>query len=237
MNDNDLERRLRAESGPRERGYIPAQMPSTLDDGGSSTRRQRMVHAPILLLAAVAGVIVVAAAARLLGGGAPLVGSGSPTSQPSASLEATPSSSAEPTTEPGTCAPNDLSYAAEPWGGAAGSRGTVLNARRSDPATTCYLPLAIEVTIRDAAGSVVISGIAPPMEVDSILIHRGGPAISVVWSNWCGPAIARPLSLEISFGASEPFPVGVAEGGDDPVPPCLGADESQLSVTLAVIVD
>ena len=27
MNDNDLERRLRAESGPREQGYVAAELP------------------------------------------------------------------------------------------------------------------------------------------------------------------------------------------------------------------
>src|SRR5437773_8052729 len=115
MNDQDLERELRSQRGPREDGYTPTRLPMTLDDGTTAGPRRSLVpRAALFAGAALAGALAVAVVAGILSGPGPDVGSGgSPSAQATALL-------------PGDCGPSDVALSAEPWGGAAGSRGTVV---------------------------------------------------------------------------------------------------------------
>ena len=237
MTDNDLERRLRAETGPIEQGYVPSQLPTTLD-AESERRPSRAARLAVLVPAVVAGVVVVAVATLVLSsnlddGGIAAGGSPTPTASPFGPTYSASPSSPDPT----SCQVSKVELTAEEWGGAAGSRGTVVTVRPNPGAAGCQLPLKMNVTIRDAAGSVVASGSAPELGADSVPLLRG-LAITVLWSNWCGPSIADPVTMEIQFdGWSAPAAVDVAAGGDSPVPPCMGEGETHLSVMPAVVID
>jgi hypothetical protein len=54
--------------------------------------------------------------------------------------------------------------------------------------------------------------------------------VGVAWSNWCDPAPAGPVGLELQLDGSSWTPVP-ASGGADPVPPCMGSAATSLSVT------
>ena len=118
MSDNDLERRLRSESGPREQGYAPSPLPEAPDAAAGAPRRGGMMRGALVLGTVAAGVLAVLAASALMSPGAPNGGVG-------AGETSTPRATASPP-EPAACQPIDLEMVAEPWGGAAGSRGTVV---------------------------------------------------------------------------------------------------------------
>src|SRR6187402_722919 len=124
MNDNDLERRLRAETGPREQGYAPSQLPETPDAAPGAPRRSHFMRGALVLGTVAAGVLAVLAASALMSPGAPNGGVG-------AGGTSTSEATASPR-EPAACQPMDLELTAEPWGGAAGSRGTVVTISLAD---------------------------------------------------------------------------------------------------------
>jgi len=219
MNDNDLERRLRAESGPREQGYVPSQLPATVETGPPDGRPSRALRLAILVPAVVAGVAVVAIAAALLNGSVPDgVGAGG-TSTPILS----PTGRA-----PVYCQTNDVQITAEPWGGAAGSRGTVVTVRLAAGRYPCLFAPVPGARI-DAQGAPLVESEAAGMDATRT-IEAGMPAeFSVTWSNWCGEP-HDTVNLVVLSGGVE-YPVGVPQG-IGAVPPCMGENmPSTLSVT------
>jgi hypothetical protein len=221
MNDNDLERRLRAESGPREQGYNASQLPASqsIEHGA---RRSRPMRGIALAGAVAAGVLVVAASASLFGGNPrdSGVGSGGETSTPVPS--ATQSS-------PVACQPADVALTAEPWGGAAGSRGTIVTVRLADGGTTCLF--ANEPGAQLATESDVLVSIDGMNAQTSPMDSGQERSFAVTWSNWCGSEITEPVTLSLRSG-DVAFPVTVPDGAD-PVPPCNGENApSTLEVTV-----
>lgn len=225
MNDNDLERRLRAESGPREQGYAPSQLPATLESE-PDRRPSRAVRLAVLLPAAMAGILVVVAAGAFISSiGPDGAGSGgSPTGSPS--VQPTPS---QPGTAP-PCTAADFAWFADPWGGAAGSRGTTVLMRGVASLESCRIDGSVAVVLRDSNGvSVVMTNAA-----SSHVTVTGGSVfeMGVAWSNWCGDEPPQPIELSLTLPGDATAVLPGADSGDIPVPPCNGpAQPSSLSVT------
>jgi hypothetical protein len=240
MNDKDLERQLRSQRGPRERGYQPADLPATLNEGGATRGPSPLVRAAVLVPALAAGVIAVVVAGVLLrGNGTGNVGGGVTTPPPSATASeyvATqqPSATAPDDGEPIACAADDLAFADEPWGGAAGSRGTVITVSLEDGRPACLVSTGVSGRIADANGTVLVSNARVLMRFPNVVIRPGDQfTIGVSWSNWCGEAPARPLSLEIQVD-NIPTWIVVSDPVSTPtVPPCMGENSpGNLSLTL-----
>jgi hypothetical protein len=226
MNDNDLERKLRSQLGPREEGYSPTHLPMSLDaDGARASRPSRLLRVAVFVPVVVAGALAVGVVSGILAGPGPN-GFGS-------SGSAAPSASSTPIASAGTgaCAPQDLVLTAEPWGGAAGSRGTVVTIRLASGQTACTVPSQLGASMLDANGQTVDTSVSDLPGNPSIRLEPGSRlTVGISWSNWCAGEIARPLSLTL-LTRSATFPVSVPDGAD-PVPPCLGDQESSsLSVT------
>lgn len=224
MNDEDLERELRSQHGPREGGYAPAPLPVTLD-GASVTvaRPSRLPRAGLVVGAALAGALAVAVIAGIFSASDSGVG-GTDSASPSASA----STQAE-----GSCAPMDVAFSAEPWGGAAGSRGTTVTIALAGGRYACSFPRGVTAQIADANGTVLLTASAPPA-AGSVTLEPGGAfALSVVWSNWCAADVAAPVTLSLTpDGWASPVPVAAPAGGPDIPPPCSGAGSpSTLYVT------
>lgn len=225
MNHNDLERELRSQHGPREAGYTPAILPMTLAERPAPTvAPSRLVRTGLLVGVGIAGALAVAVVAGILSspGSGPEVGSENSTA-PSAEATARP---------PAPCGLQDVALAAEPWGGAAGSRGTVVTVSLARGRYPCALPSAVDAQVVDANGVQLITGRAPST-AGSVALEAGASyTIGVAWSNWCGEAPAVPLNLWVAFGSGPPRVVGAP--GSVPasaVPPCLGDGASTLSLT------
>jgi hypothetical protein len=230
MNDDNLERELRSQRGPREAGYMPMPLPMTPDEGPVASRRpSRLPPAVMLVAAGAAGALAVAIASGFFSGpgSGPEVGAGS----------ASPSTAQSPAALP-SCGIADVAFNAEPWGGAAGSRGTTVYLSLAAGREPCSLAHSWDVTaeISDANGVLLVSGTSPvfrPPSIPTIDLEPGAAYISsIAWSNWCGndPAAPVRLSLEL-LGRLAAVAVDVP-AGVNPVPPCNGATEpSSLSVT------
>jgi len=218
MNDQDLERDLRTQRSPREEGYVPARLPMTLDEAPVASRGSRLPRAVMLVGAGVAGALAVAIAAGLFSGSDPGVGSTESTS-PSA-VASTPVSGG------GACGPQDVSLTAEPWGGAAGSRGTVVTLALAAGRDACTLGKGMAAEVADANGSVLVTTGAAQAGGSVDLVPGDSFTIGVTWSNWCEAAPAAPVTLALRMSGWESFAtVAVANGGLDPVPPCMGSAE------------
>ena len=217
MNDNDLEAQLRSQRGPREEGYTPMALPNSLEGehvpgGGPSP----VLRAALFVGAAAAGALAIAVVAGVFSGRSPDVGSGSPS----------PSEAAN------ACAISDVALSAEPWGGAAGSRGTVVTITLAAGHSSCQLAGPVTVVINDANGTPVISATSDRTG-GSVLLEQGAAyTVGIAWSNWCMGPPAAPLGIALSIPGWA-SPSSIATGGvDDPVPPCNGpGSPSVLSVT------
>lgn len=229
MNDKDLERELRSQHGPREEGYVPTQLPMTLGaEHAGNSGPSWLLRAAVFVPVAVAGALAVGVVSGMLNGTEPApngFGSSGP---------ASPSASSTPVASTGTgaCGTQDVIFSAEPWGGAAGSRGTVVTVTLAPDRDHCQLPSPLGASITNADGQPVVSssqnlGGRPVwvwLEPGSAL------TVGVTWSNWCAGEIAQPVSLTL-LSSGVTFAVDVPDGAD-PVPPCLGDQEpSSLSVT------
>ena len=220
MSDNDLERDLRSQRGPREEGYAPAGLPMTLEDRPArAARLSRLPRAAMFAGVAIAGALAVALVAGIFSGSGPDVGSGSESPSAAASAPAV-----------GDCVPMDVAFSAEPWGGAAGSRGTVVTVSLADGRYPCALGGRVAGLISDANGAVLVSGQSAAAAAVN-LEPDGSFTVGVAWSNWCGADPAAPVSLSLKFeGWAAAVPVNTPT--DAPVPPCNGAGApSSLSVT------
>ncbi|MGZ6299890.1 MAG: hypothetical protein ACXWMN_05295 [Candidatus Limnocylindria bacterium] len=215
MNDNDLEHELRSQPGPREDGYAPMPLPMTLDDGSAARPGSSLLpRAAMFAGVALAGALAVAVVAGIFSGPNPGVG-GTASASPSAEASAA---------SPGSCGPADIVLSAEPWGGAAGSRGTVVTVSLAAGREACTLGKGLAAQVADANGSVLATtpDSAPGGPVS--VVPGASFTIGIRWSNWCAAAPAAPVTLALKMSGWESFtPVTIPTGGDDPVPPCLGS--------------
>ena len=232
MNDHDLERDLRTQHGPREEGYTPARLPMTLGEVPvASGVPSRLPRAAMLVGAGLAGALAVAIASGAFSGPGPGVGA-SDSASPSASASPSPSAAAStpaastPAAGSGACGPQDVSLVAEPWGGAAGSRGTVVTLALAEGHEACMLGKGLAAEIVDANGSVLVTTAAAEPGGSVSLEPGASFTIGITWSNWCVAAPAAPVTLQLKMSGWESFvAVPVPTGGDDPVPPCMGSTE------------
>lgn len=217
MPDQDpLERSLR-EPGPREHGYRPRSMPVTLDGARRERRGNGFVLRTALLVAvaATAAVGTLAVVSRLPGDNH--AGGTATTASARASGAAGPSA---------PCMAANLAFSPDPWGGAAGSRGTSILFRAVDFAGACTVSGAPAASIVDAHGQVLVRASAvsgSPVELGPGKVAE----LTIRWSNWCGATPAQPLTLVLDLGAAPiRIPVTSQDGSDtlDP-PPCLGPGE------------
>jgi hypothetical protein len=223
MNDNDLERQLRTQAGPREQGYVPARLPGSLDHAGLR-RRSPLMRAAVFVPAVAAGVLVVAVAAAAIRGFGPGSNLGSGGSPAPSATAVQPSSPAV-----ASCRSQDFAWSTDPWTGAAGSRGTNVLLRGVASLDGCLVDGAITVEIRDAHGQLLASDTSTSHQ----RIHAGDVfELGIAWSNWCDTDPAQPLSAVLRLpGDAADVPL-ISSGGDIPVPPCNGAGQpTNLSVT------
>ena len=223
MNDNELERRLRSESGPREQGYEARALPAS-PESKENRRRGNVLRVAVIAPAVAAGIMAVAIGGALLSaprGSNNGVGEG-PTS--------TPTPLPRYDGERANCIDGDLVFAVEPWGGAAGSRGTTVTATLKDGRTPCPVSTFVTARIVDSDGEVVAAMEPYTLQVRPRVLLRPEDSLSfgVSWSNWCDDAPNVPLALEFVVGPSqETFSVPPVL-----VPPCVGGGEaSVLNVT------
>lgn len=237
MNHDDLERQLRSQSGPREHGYRPTALP--VEPGARAHRRG---VSPVLrggLFAAAAGAAVLAVVI-VSGGLDGRFGVGGDVSTPSPgdvkTQGPTPSVAPSSGAEPAACRPEDVVLTAEPWGGAAGSRGTSVTLSLADGAPACHPANVAYGRILDGTGATLVESAGGPTDLPLLTLQSGTTfQVGVAWSNWCDAAPAVPITLELRLGdwsdwaAVQPHLPGT--GGPDPVPPCIGEGGTNLSVT------
>jgi hypothetical protein len=236
MNDNDLERQLRTQAGPREDGYVPARLPMS-PDAAAPRRPSPIMRAAVLVPTVAAGVLVVvvaAAAIRGFGSNGSNVGGGG-SGHPTASVATSPP-------ESGACRPDEVAMSAEPWGGAAGSRGTVISLSLVGDRDYCGLNTGFSVQITDDSGRVLAADNKDTF-AGGVFLSTGADSrdhvarkwdVGIAWSDWCGDPPEEPIHLYLTFPAewNAPKEVTVASGGSDPVPPCMGdSQQTNLSVT------
>lgn len=219
MNE-EIERRLQSERGPREEGYAPILLPASLDAGRQGDwRGSRLLSAATLVGVAAAGVLAVIFVGGILSGPGPDIGG---------RVSAAPSPAASG--GGGTCEQSDITFTAEPWGGAAGSRGTTITIALAPERPACRLSRLVSVQIEDANGNVLVGMVSlvagGPVLLEPGAAYAGGAA----WSNWCAGAPASPVTLAVRLGSWPPVwvPVDVPAGGVSPVPPCSGQGPSLL---------
>jgi hypothetical protein len=222
MNNNDLERRLRTETGPREEGYVAARLPATQDEG-ARRRRSPVLRAAVLVPAVAAGILAVAVAGALLRDDGNVNVGGARESSP-----AVP-------TPPGRtdCAAEDLVLAAEPWGGAAGSRGTLIIVTLAGT-NPCWVSVHSAARLMDATGATVIETSVGLRNIPPLITLQpnGSYSIGVSWSNWCEAPPSLPVSLTIRPPSIDSWlPVPIPPDGADPVPPCMGSNDTALNLT------
>jgi len=224
MNRDRIERALR-EPGPRERGYSQEALPGTAAELRARVpRRNRLVMSAGALggfaAAVAAGAVIAVVLSRGVASGPGTGGTVSrPTPTPTAVLTPAPT----PTSSPApvaACRAGDFAWNGDPWGGAAGSRGTTVLARAVATLAPCELHGEATLTLRDAKGVVLATGhtAATNTRVDAGQVFQVG----VSWSNWCGSEPAQSITLALTLpGDTTEVPL-IPSGGAMSVPPCNG---------------
>jgi hypothetical protein len=223
MNNDDLERQLRAQAGPREEGYRPSPLPGTLNaqsrrNGLSNAGRVALVGATV-----VAGAALAIALTRLPQSAPSGVGSGG---GPQSSASAQPTGTPPQLT---ACSAEDFAWSTDPWTGAAGSRGTNVLLRGVTSLDGCRINGAVSVEIRDAGGQKLVGNTA----VTHQRVAAGDVLeLGIAWSNWCDADPAQPLSAVLQLpGDGTEVPL-ISSSGEILVPPCNGMGQpTNLSVT------
>ena len=231
MNRDRIERALR-EPGPRERGYSPETLPATAAELRARVpRRNRLLMSAGALGGFAAAVVAGAVIAVVLSRGvAPGPGTGGTVPSPTPTLVPTSTPTPAPTPSPApvaACRAGDFAWSTDPWGGAAGSRGTVILARAVASLGTCELHGDATLTLRDANGTLLIAGKAAPTKITV----SGGQTfqIGVHWSNWCGAEPAQPISLTLKLpGDATEVPLIPPGGSQILVPPCNGPGQPSV---------
>ena len=193
MNRDRIERALR-EPGPRERGYLPESLPATAAELRARVPRRRalLMSAGALggLAAAVAaGAVVAVVLTHGFAPGPGTTGTGS-----------SPTSTPTPTPAPArmtACRAGDFAWSSDAWGGAMGSRGTIVLASALASMTACELRGEATLTLRDANGVVLVTGHAA---ATTTRVSAGQAfQIGVTWSNWCGAEPMQPITLQLTL--------------------------------------
>jgi hypothetical protein len=212
MNDTDLEQRLRSQAGPREKGYVLASLPTSIDSPRASRRGGTVFGMAVLIPAVAAGVVAVAIGAAAL-------------SQPPRGLGTSESPTASPSVDvTGVCRPGELVAAAEDWGGAAGSRGTVVTIEILRRGGDCRVDEPFTVTIRTTTGVTLAEGASPAGPSEGILIGQwaGDARVGVSWSNWCDDPIRGDVVIALEFRHAGEVVVKPGGPRGSEIPPCMG---------------
>jgi hypothetical protein len=228
MTHERIEAALRGDTPADEGGYRPRPLPATAAEARVQLAAMRRPARGIALAGVVAAAALVIAAGWALGtidsddGGIDVGNGGTPSPGPS---------------EAGVlpaCGPDDFLVASDPWGGAAGSRGTTIVLRVVDSTAACVKPQTVGAEIRDADGTVLAVGVFQTFggrPAPTARLAAGTQVeLGVAWSNWCGaPPTAPTLSLLLD---SVSVPVEPSDGSAILVPPCMGVGQpTTLSVT------
>jgi hypothetical protein len=233
MNRDRIERALR-EPGPRERGYSPEALPATAAELRARVpRRSRLLMSAGavggLAAAVAAGAVVAVVLSR---GFSPGPATGGTVSSPTPTPSTVPTSAPTPAPAPvAACRAEDFAWSSDPWGGAAGSRGTTIVAKGVTSLVACELKGAATLVLRDANRTVLISGHTAATKIT--VLAGQAYQVGVVWSNWCGAQPAQPITFSLTLpNDTTPVPVIPPDGSQIPVAPCNGAGEpSTLSGT------
>lgn len=233
MTNDDVERQLRSERGPREAGYAPTILPATLDAGRApAAGPSRLVRIGALAGVATAAALAVALLGGVFSGGNPGIGAGTsdeptPSAAPSIGVP-----SASPSVAPSSrdCRSEDFAWSSDPWTGAAGSRGTTVLARGVASLAGCQIDGPAVLVLRDGDDQTLLSAETP---ASAVMVRAGTLLeIGISWSDWCGDPPATPISLALTLpGDSSEVPLvpptdGRPESGSGiPVPPCNGAGQ------------
>jgi hypothetical protein len=224
MTHERIEQGLRAELPEDEARYVARPLPASVAEARASVGNPRTVSRPGVVLA-VAGLVAVGLVVAVVGWAALQAarsdGRGTGTGE-LPSETASPSASAPGS---GACRADDIAVASDPWDSAAGSRGTTVVFRVVDSTASCTLPGELTGRITDASGAVLITGVSQAM-AEAEAVSGTQLQMGVSWSNWCGPAPAEPLSLEIRFATDDVWiPIVPPSGSTVLVPPCMGSGQ------------
>ena len=228
MNRDRIEGALRR-PGPREQGYQPEALPASPSDARRLRARPRRLLAAARVGMLSAAVVAGAAVAIVLTHGSgtppggPGTGGGSPTASPSPTPTVVASSSPASVA---ACRAEDFAWTTDPWGGAAGSRGTNVLARGVTSLAGCEIHGRAMLVLRDANGQALLSA---QSAASNVAVHAGTMlGLGISWSNWCGTAPMPPLSLFLTLpGDTREVPL-VASPSQIPVPPCLGPGQPSV---------
>jgi hypothetical protein len=160
-----------------------------------------------------------------------------PSPSPSAPPAVTPAASVAPSSAApsasaaeAACASADIATTSDPWGGAAGSRGSEITIENRG-AAACLLPAAPSIALLDAGGAVLLSTPARAGSGPS-LAPNGKASFALVFGNWCSQSATLPLHVRLAL-ASDVVDIGsLAIGSTDELPPCNGPGQpASLSTT------
>ncbi len=247
MRGDRVERALR-ERGPRElKGAGVSPLPADVDEARARLRavdrRRRfrsLAGGGLGTLAAAAAVIAVAVA--LTGTpkpapGAGAGGSGTPSATAfSAAATPVPTATPAPTAPPSSivpaCDPSSLSATAEPWGAAAGSRGTLVTVSNTS-GVACSV--SGSPGARLSSGGVSLAQTAPdPATSKPLRLSPGSSAVtSIIWANRCDPVPSGQIdvTLVLTTGALPVTPDPTRP--DVLVPPCMGPNDRNTLSTIS----
>lgn len=220
MNRDQIQRSLR-QPGPIEQGYQPAAVPADLADarrrGGRNGRLMAVGQLGMVAAAVVAGAAIAVVLTRLPAPGGNGVGGGAPT--PSAATSVAPATLR-------ACRSEDFAWSTDPWGGAAGSRGTTVLARGVTSLTGCEIHGSAALVLSDGNGHTLLSARSAASTVSvgaGTLLETG-----ISWSNWCAADPIGPLALSLTLpGDTGSVPL-VASAGPIQVPPCNGQGQPSV---------
>jgi len=224
MTRERIEQGLRAELPGDESGYAARPLPASVAEARAAVGRPRAGSRPGVMLAA-AGLVAIGVVAALVGWtvlqAARSDGRGTGTGElPSATASRSASAAGS-----GPCRAADVAVTSDPWDSAAGSRGTTVVFRVVDSTASCTLPNEVTGRITDGSGAVLITGVSQAM-ADAEAASGTQLEMGVSWSNWCGPAPAEPLSLDIRLATDDVWiPIVPPAGSTVLVPPCMGTGQ------------
>ena len=127
-----------------------------------------------------------------------------------------------------SCVASELSARIVDWQGAAGSRIADVELVNTS-FTHCSLRDLPRVQLMSAAGTVLIGGIGPSTTAHTHgLVALATIKTEVSASNYCGPAVAAPVTLSFTLPGSAGRVVAIPASPPDlgGVPPCNGAPGS-----------
>ena len=214
MNRDQILRSLR-QPGPLEEAYLPAALPADLAAAkvrrGWNGRLMAVGQLGMMAAAVVAGAAIALVLGRLPAPGGHGVGAGGPT--PTAAAVT-------------ACRSEDFAWSTDPWGGAAGSRGTTVLARGVTSLAGCEIRGPSALVLSDGNGNALLSA---ESAYSAISVHaRTLLEIGISWSNWCAADPAAPLSLSLRLpGDTGSVPL-VASAGGIQVPPCNGPGQPSV---------